>query len=152
MSRVLGKDDLLTENNLKRELVPVPQLDGSVWMREMSSNHVIEFKKYIEGLKADGTTETTFEQDIEIMKMVVSFSACDENGDLLFSSPEEAKGLSKNNMNVLLFLGNKALEISGVATNGAGLITEVAANLPNDQTTSLLENSHKSSRKRGRKS
>lgn len=152
MPRILGRDDLLAGDTLKRELVPVPELDASLWMREMSGDHVIEFKKYIEGLKTDGITETTFEQDIEIMKMVIAFSACDENGNLLFSSPEEAKGLSKNNLNVLMDLGNKALEISGVKMNGAGLTSEVADNLPNDQTKSLSGNSHKSSRKRVGKS
>ena len=152
MTKILGKDDLLAENNLKRELVPVPQLDASLWMREMSGDHVIEFKNYMEKLKADGVTETTFEQDIEIMKMVISFSACDENGNLLFSSPEEAKGLSRNNLNVLMDLGNKALEISGVATNNAGLITEVAANLPNDQVTSSSVTSPSNSKRRVRRS
>lgn len=152
MTKILGRDDLLTGDTLKRELVPVPQLDASLWMREMSGDHVIEFKKYIEKLKIDGIAETTFEQDIEIMKMVISFSACDENGNLLFSSAEEAKGLSKNNLNVLIDLGNKALEITGVKMNGTGLTTEVADNLPNDPTKSSLENSHKSSRKRAKKS
>lgn len=152
MEKILGRDDLLTDDNLKRKLVPVPQLNASVWMREMSSDHVIEFRKYVEELKTDGIAETTFEQDIEIMKMIISFSACDENGNLLFSSAEEAKGLSKNNLNVLMDLGNKALEISGVKRIGASLTTEVADNLPNDQMKSLLENSHKSSRKRAKKS
>ena len=152
MTKILGRDDLLAGDTLKRELVPVPKLKASVWMREMSGDHVIEFKRYIEKLKVDGITETTFEQDIEIMKMVISFSACDENGDLLFSSAEEAKGLSKNNLNVLMDLGNKALEITGVTMNSKGLTTEVADNLPNDPTKSSSGNSHKSSRKRGRKS
>lgn len=152
MTRVLGRDDLLTGDSLKRELVPVPQLNASLWMREMSGDHVIEFRRYIEKLKTDGIAETTFEQDIEIMKMVIAFSACDENGNLLFSSAEEAKELSKNNLNVLMDLGNKALEISGVKMNGAGLTSEVADNLPNGHKTSLSENSHKSSRKRAKKS
>jgi len=140
MTKILGRDDLLAGDSLKRELVPVPQLDASLWMREMSSDHVIEFRKYIEKLKTNGIVETTFEQDIEIMKMVIAFSACDENGNLLFSSAEEANGLSKNNLNVLMDLGNKALEISGVRMNGAGLTTEVADNLPNGQKKSSLEN------------
>lgn len=140
MSRILGKNDLLSGENLKRELVHIPQLDASLWMREMSGDHVIEFKRRIDELKKDGIKETTLEQDLEIMKMVISFSACDENGVLLFSSPEEAKGLSKNNLNVLMDLGNKALEISGVNVNSnSGLTSEVADNLPNDKTTSSSE-------------
>lgn len=152
MTKVLGRDDLLSDSNLKRELVPVPQLDASIWMREMSGDHVIEFKKHIDELKTNGIAETTLEQDIEIYKMVIAFSVCDENGSLLFSSAEEAKGLSKNNLNVLSNLGNKALEISSVKMNGTGLTTEVADNLPNGHKKSSSVNLPKSSRKRARKS
>jgi len=151
MTKVLGKADLLEGDNLKRELVPVPKLGGSIWMREMSGEHVIEFKRHIDQFKADGVQETNFEQDVEIMTMVISFSACDENGKLLFTQ-EEARQLTRNNINVLMDLGNKALTLSGIQVGKDGLTSEVADNLPNDQAKSLSENSHRSSRKRARKS
>jgi len=151
MSRILGKDDLLSGDLLKRELVTVPGFDASIWLREMSGEHVIEFKKYIDELKADGASDTTLEQDVEIMTMVISFSACDENGVLLFTQ-EDAKSLARNNLNLLMDLGNRALEISGVQVGAKGMSSEVADNLPNAPAKSSSVNLPRSSRKRGRKS
>lgn len=150
MTRILGKDDLLG-SNLKRELVEIPALGASIWMQQMSAEHVIEFKKHIDALRADGNTQTTLEQDVEIMTLVISFSACDEGGNLLFTQ-DEAKGLMRNNLNVLMDLGNKALEISGVKIGGEGFTSEVADNLPNAPMKSLSGISPANSRKRARKS
>ena len=150
MTKVLGKSDLLGQN-LKRELVYVPALDASLWMQQMNAGHTIEFKKYIDQYRTDGKKETSLEQDIEIMTLVISFSACDEEGNLLFTQ-EEAKGLTKNNLNVLLFLGNKALTISGLNVGANGFGSEVADNLPNDLRKSSSATLRVSSRKRGKKS
>lgn len=118
----------------------------------MSGEHVIEFKRRIEALRADGITETNFEQDIELMTLVISFSACDADGDLLFDSPEEAQGLTRNNINVLMDIGNRALELSGVKNGKSGLTSEVADDLPNDKATSLPSDLPRNSGKRSRKS
>jgi hypothetical protein len=108
-------------------------------MREMSAENVVRFKNYIDQLKSAGMKETSLGEDVEIMVMVISFCACDEQGNLLFESPEDARGLTGNNINLLMDLGNKALELSGVKMGGAGLTSEVADNLPNDPQTSLLD-------------
>src|SRR6266545_2185376 len=140
MTKILGKGDLLSGETLKRELVPIPELDASIWMRQMSGEHVIKFKGHIEHLKENGTKETTLEQHIEIMTMVISFCACDETGQLLFETPEEARQLTVNNINLLMDLGNKALTLSGVKIGNEGLTTEVADDLPNDPVSSSPEN------------
>lgn len=150
MSKILSKSDLLNKN-LKRELVDVPALGGKIWMQELDASHVIEFKKLIDELRASGKTETTLEQDIEIMTLIISFSACDENGSLLFTK-EEARGLTVNNINVLMVLGNKALSLSGINIGGNGLSSEVADNLPNALTKSSSGTLRGNSRKRVRKS
>lgn len=150
MTKILGKADLL-EGNLRRELVEVPDLGASVWMRQMSAVEVIEFKKFIESLKSEGVTVTTFEQDVEIMAFIISLSACDENGELLFT-PEEAKGLTRQNINVLSYLGNKALEISNIKMDANGFTGEATNTLPNAPKMSLPLNSPANSRKRARKS
>lgn len=152
MTQVLGKKELLSGELLRRELVEIPDKGKAIWMRQMTGAHVIEFKRIIEGYQKDGIKETTLEQDTEIMTTVISFSACDGDGQLLFESPEEAKGMFINDFNLLMDLGNKALEISGVKIGQAGMTSEVAVNLPKDQMTSLSENSHRNSRKRGKKS
>jgi hypothetical protein len=151
VTKILGKGDLLSGVTLKRELIPVPELDASIWMREMGAEQVIAFKKYIDGLREGGAKETTIEQDIEIMALVVSFSACDENGSLLFTQ-DEAKRLTCNNINLLMDLGNKALSLSRIQIGGGGLTSEATDNLPKAPTTSLSGNLPRNSRKRGGKS
>lgn len=138
MTKVLGKNDLLSANLLKRELYPIPGMDASVWMREMTTDHMLKFKSMTEALKADGVKQTTAEQDVEIMTAVISFSLCDEQGNLLFDTPEEAKGLTQNNFSLLMDLGNKVLELSGIRQNGQAEVTDT---LPKAPTKSLSENS-----------
>jgi hypothetical protein len=151
MTKILGKADLLSGENLRRELVEVPDFGASIWMRQMSAVEVIAFKKYINDMQAKGVKETTLEQDVEIMAFIISLSACDENGKLLFT-PEEAKGLTRNNINVLTYLGSKALEISKIQIGTNEFIGEATNTLPNAPKMSLSENSPKNSRKRARKS
>jgi len=151
MTKILSKNDLLSGENLRRELVPVPDLGASIWMRQMSAVEVIEFKKFIDGMKSEGVTNTTLEQDVEIMAFVISLSACDEGGELLFT-PDEAKGLTRNNINVLTFLGSKALEISNVKMGSNGFTSEATNTLPNAPKMSSLPNSPANSTKRKRKS
>jgi len=151
MTKILGKNDLLLGENLRRELVEVPDLDASIWMRQMSAVEVIEFKKYIDAMKSEGVTETSIEQDVEIMSFIISLSACDENGELLFT-PEEAKGLTRNNINVLTYLGDKALKLSRVTMGANGFAGEATNTLPNAPKMSSLPNSPANSRKRARKS
>lgn len=156
MTKVLGKEDLL-QNNLKRELVHIDALEADVWMSEMTAGQTIEFKEFIDSFKAAGVVKTSLAQDIEIMSLITAFSVCDENGTLLFTRDEATK-LKNNNLSALMELGTKAMQVSGVMVaktkndEVVGLTSEVAANLPKDQMKSLSENSHKSSRKRGKKS
>lgn len=152
--RVLGKQDLLAPNHLlRRELYEIPDLDASVWMREMTAEHMIAFRALADSFRKDGVKETTPEQDVEIMTTVISFSVCDEQGNLLFDSPEEAKGLTKNNFNLLMDLGNKALTISKLKTSKNNELTsEVAVNLKNAPTPSLSESSPSNLEEPGAKS
>ena len=154
MAKILGRDDLLSSNYLKRELVEFPDLGVSVYMREFSSAQVLQFNARIKEYRQNGIKETTPEIDLDLMTFAISLSACDENGNLLFSSEEEAKQL-KDSFGITLIdaLSTKALDISGVNKNvTAALSTEVADNLPNDPTKSLSVNSHRNSRKRTKKS
>lgn len=142
-TKILSKADLLKGGGLRRELVAVPELGASVWMRQMSAQEVISFKSLIESFKLDGVKNTTFEQDVEIMTHIISLSVCDENGELILN-PEEAKGLVKNDANVLAYLANKALELSKVKVSSGGFVGEAKNTLPNDPKTYSLENSQES--------
>jgi hypothetical protein len=151
MKKILDKTDLLNPSNIRRELVDVPELGASLWMRQMSAVEVIEFKTHVDALKASGVTETTFEQDVDIMTLIISLSACDESGNLLLTQAE-AKGLTANNINVLMFLGNKALEISKVNIGLYGFTGEATNTLPNAPKMSLSQNSPANYTRRKRKS
>lgn len=153
MTKVLGREELLSGDNLRRELYKIPGTDTAVWMREMTTDHMLQFRRITERFKSEGVKQTTPEQDVEIMTAVISFSVCDENGNLLFDTPEEAKGLSLNNFNMLMDLGNKALEISKVRIGENGpTSSEATDTLPNAPATSLSGNLPRNSRKRVRKS
>jgi len=137
---VIGKNELLAGDNLlRRELYKIPDTNNSVWMREMTTEHMLVFRNMTNKLKINGVKNTTPEQDIEIMTTIISFSVCDKNGVLLFDTPEEAKALVRSNFNLLMDLGNRAMELSKIKVKGSDLTSEVSANLPNSQTKSLPE-------------
>lgn len=148
--KVLGRDELLSGKSIKRELVPVPELDGEMWMRDLGTG-VLIFNNRIKDLRDSGQKETTPEISLELMALLVSLSACDESGALLFSE-EDVKALTNNNVGMLSRLGTKALELSGLKLGALSELTsEVAENLPNALTTSLSSNLPTNSRKRKRK-
>lgn len=127
MGKILTKDDLLSGELLKRELCELP--DGNqVYVQEFSAEQLIEYNDFVEGMQINGP-EVTGKAAVELMCMAVSFSACDENGSLLFTK-EEAFGLAKNSMSMLEAIATKALSISGMKK-------EVADNLKKVRTDSL---------------
>jgi hypothetical protein len=139
MTRILGKDDLLSGNLLRRQLVEVPEWKASLYLREMSGEHMLEFKRRTEAMRADGVKNTTTEQDVELATLVISFSVCDEAGELLLTQ-DDAKKLTVNNLNVLMDLFNKVCEISGIAIGAGGQMqSEVSSDLPNEIMKSSSE-------------
>jgi len=145
MSKILSRDDLLSGNHLKKELVEVPELDGSVWLRELSTSQLLAFNSRVEELRGDGK-EVNAENSIKLMALIVSYSVCGEDGVLLFTE-EDATKLVENKISTLTILSTRILELSGLNLN----MQEVTANLKK-ATTSLSSNSVKNSRKRSRKS
>lgn len=147
MTKVLSKADLLEGKTLQVELVEIPDIGASVWMRQMSAQESIDFRNFLEQMKAEGVKETTPEQDIEIMLFIVSMSLCDEEGNSLFTR-EEAKKLVKNyGLNTLVYMTNEALRVSKIKIGNGGFVSEATNTLPNDQSTSSLENSQGSQEK-----
>jgi len=153
MAKILGRDDLLSSNYLKRELVEFPDLGVSVYVRELSASQVLQFNQRVQQLKDDEIKELTPEVTFDFMTWIISLSVCDEDGSLLFSSEEDASKLKDAfGARFIDTLSDKAMEISRLKVRLDGLSTEVADNLPNDPMKSSLVSSHKSSRKRAKKS
>ncbi|HEY6020148.1 MAG TPA: hypothetical protein VIY48_09675 [Candidatus Paceibacterota bacterium] len=150
--KLLGRDEFLNGQSLNLELVEVPELQGSIYMRELGTPGVMKFNSRVKELQGgDEKKEIDFESSIELMALSVSLSACDEKGVFLFSE-SDVKQLTNNNLAMLLRLATKAMNISGLGMNTIGELTSgVAANLPKDPKNSSPTNSPKNSRKRKRK-
>jgi hypothetical protein len=134
--KVLGREALLSASkNLKKELVEVPELGGSIYIRELSGKQLFQYNERIESLQKV-TPELTPSSSLELVSLLVSLSACDEAGNLLFTE-EDVKELSNNSFSVLMRLMKKALELSGINPKAIG---EVADNLKNAQKDSSTTN------------
>ena len=121
--KVLSRADFLaTSQNLKRELMDVPELDGSVYIRELSAKQVLEFNDRIKKLQTDNP-EVTPSVSIDLMALLISMTACDSGGDLLFTE-SDVRALAEGNINVLLNLSTKAMEVSGLNNAAVEEVTE----------------------------
>ena len=145
MGKVLGRADLLLGNHLKKELVDVPELDGALWLRELTTSQLLSWNERIEQLRGDGK-EINARNSIQLMALMVSYSVVDGDGQLLFTEDDAAQ-LAENKISTLTLLSTKALELSGMNIN----LDEVTNSLKKAPTY-LPSDSHKNSRKRSRKS
>ena len=143
--KILGRDDLLSGNHLKRELIEVPELDGSIWLKELSTPQLLLFRSTAESY-SDERGHINVENDIKLMTLALSLSACDADGNLLFTEQDVIQ-LMNNKLNVLATLGAKVLELSGMDID----VNEVTANLKKvnqkSSSSTLRENSIKRRRK-----
>jgi len=112
--KVLSRADFLAAAQLKRELVPVPELGGSVYISELYGAQVLEFNERIQSLKGKGKKSVNPTTSVELMALLISMSAVDANGKQLFTE-SDVKALAKSNLSVLLALSAKAMEVSGLS-------------------------------------
>lgn len=147
-NKILSRDDFLSGSSLRVEEIPVPELGGSVFLRELTTPQLLAIKNKAQefGFKQDETSSD--EVTIKLMALVLSQSACDADGHPIFTIEDLEELIVKNKVGTLLRLGTKALEISGLDTALSG----VSANLKKVVTTSSSSNSRKSSTKRRRRS
>jgi len=132
--KILGKEAFLQAgSNLKRELVNLPELGGSVYVREPSGLQLLQYNEKIEELQKE-SPELTPSNSLELMSYLVSLVVCDEYGRLLFTQ-DEAKSLMENSISVLTKLTAKALELSGLGK----VANEVTDSLKNAKKDSSME-------------
>jgi hypothetical protein len=111
--KILGRSDFLAVTaNRKRELVPVPELGGSVYIGELFTGQVVEFNERIRAMKDNGK-DVSPATSIELMALLVSMTACDEHGEQLFTEAD-VMNLTKANVSTLMTLSVKAVEVSGM--------------------------------------
>lgn len=136
---ILTKDALL-KGNLKREYVPLPQIGGGVYVRELGGKSLILYRGRIEQLQTatgDENPELNVEQSLDLMSYLVSLTVCDEDGKLMFTE-DEAKELQYGSFAVLETLAEKAMEVSGISKTA---IDGVKSQLKNAEASSLSTDS-----------
>jgi hypothetical protein len=122
---ILSRADFLAATKLKRELVPVPELGGSVYVQELYAAQVLDFNELVTSLKRKGKKDISPSTSLELMARLVSMTACDATGKPLFTE-SDVKALAKSQPEVLIALSAKVMELSGLA-NGA--VEEVKSQL-----------------------
>lgn len=107
--------------HLKKELVLVPDLNTSFWVRELTVKESLLYNKKIE--------ENPDEQLIPLTYLL-TFSVCDENGKSIFTE-EDITALQDNSKETILLLAKKTIALT--------YRTEEATNsLKNDQESSSV--------------
>src|SRR5687768_15323427 len=98
---ILGREALLAPStSLKRKLIEVPSLGGSIWLREISGRGLLEYRDRLEQLKKE-SSQITASNSLEMMALLVSKTACDENGSLMFTEAD-VTALADNRPDVLI--------------------------------------------------
>jgi hypothetical protein len=131
--KTLSRADFLkAKDNLKLEPYDLPELGGAVYLRELGTPQLMAYNDRIKTIGKRGKKDVSPSTSLELMALLVSMSACDEEGNLLFSE-KDAATLQYNNPVALLKLSVRIAELSGMANES---IQEVAANLKKAQTDS----------------
>lgn len=121
--KVLSRADFLSASaNLKRELVEVEELGGAVFLRELSAKQILEYNERIRKLQTDDSSLTP-SSSVDLMAALISMTACDEDGALLFTE-SDVQALAENNLNLLITLSAKALEVSGMNNAAVDEVTD----------------------------
>jgi hypothetical protein len=110
--KTLSKEDLLHPKSTKLELVEVPSLGGSVYVRGLSGLGLLQYKREIEAL--GNPRDWKLEQSLGSMTLIISLTVCDEAGNLLFTR-DEADQLLNNGLDVVEMLAEKAAVVSGIS-------------------------------------
>lgn len=101
---LLSKSQIFAAKDLKEETVPVPEWGGSVRLVQMTARESAEFSKKM---------ETTDGGNIGIYLMLV-YAAQNADNTRVFTE-EDIEHLKDKNMNVLILLQQKALDLNGMS-------------------------------------
>jgi hypothetical protein len=131
-AKTLSRNDFL---NLNTELVEVPELGGNVYVKELNGLSLLKFRDKVAELEKISPEVNTY-NSTKLMALLVSLTACDENGNPIFTE-DDANKLVDINLLVLRRLSEKAMDVSGVPN---AIISEVSSNLKNAQPDSSTTN------------
>lgn len=128
----LSKKDILTADDIKRELVPVPEWGGDVWVRGMTGAERDKFESGI--VEQRGSNQTLNMSNIRAK--LASMTICDGDGKRLFAEGD-VQALSQKSAAVLQRVFVVAQRLSGIGDDDVKeLVGEMIENptedLPSD--------------------
>ena len=86
--RVLGRDQILGVDDLPRELVDVPEWDGSVWTRSLNAGERARYWSHL--LEVDSAGKIRPRAAADSTTLLASMGICDDQGQALFSEADVA--------------------------------------------------------------
>jgi hypothetical protein len=120
---ILNRDTILQANDLPMEAVEVPEWGGTVHIKTMSGT---ERDRFDAAIIKRGKSDDTF--DTRGLRVdVVVLTACDENGNLLFTD-DDKPALSKKSGAVLDRLCNVARKLNGILDTDSDAVKESKKN------------------------
>lgn len=122
----------------RMEFFPLDEATGEgFYLRELGGKSLLEWKELLDQIKkaAGQDAELTTAQGIELMAKFVVLSACDADGNPLFTEDDVAL-LSEKSPNLLLDICNRAMPLSGMNP----VVLTGDSNLKNDQDSASSTN------------
>jgi len=99
----LTREQILGAQDRKVIELEVPEWGGTLRLRSMSGAAAEEYVKAVAESKSD----------FEPLLLLISSSVIDENGDLMFPSPEDVKGLANKNLLALKNVSEACMGVNG---------------------------------------
>ncbi len=135
---VLSRDDILNAPDLQKELVPVPEWGGAVYVQALSGNERDAYEKSIMETKRgrNGRTETNVIYE-GIRAKLCARSIVDDEGNRLFTS-NDITVLGKKSAAALNRVFEVAQRLSGLSAKDIEELSEELAENPTDGSSSGL--------------
>jgi hypothetical protein len=122
----LSRDQILGADDLKRELVEVPEWGGSVWVRTLTGDKRDEFEAIAIASKDDaGLLRSGFRARF------ASWTVCDEDGELLFSDEDVAE-LGKKSASALDRVFTRAQKLNHLSDEDVDDLAGKSDGVPSD--------------------
>ena len=121
---VLKRDDILQADDIKLELVPVPEWDGDVYVKGMTGAERDKFEGSLVIMRGKDKQINMS----NIRAKLASMTICDENGKRLFNE-NDVQALSQKSAAALQRVFEVAQKLSGISDED---VEELAEELKND--------------------
>jgi len=121
---VLKRDDILQADDIKRELVPVPEWGGDIYVKGMTGAERDKFEGSLVIMRGKDKQMNMS----NIRAKLASMTICDENGKRLFNE-NDVQALSQKSAAALQRVFEVAQKLSGISDED---VEELAEELKND--------------------